>query len=171
VDGQGNLYVEGTTADPSFPTTPGAFVSAVRSRDCSMGEQIDPPADIFVMKLASGSFQPVYAAILGAECGASGGPLQVDSAGRATFSTTTGQEFSLFDPYDAAPACFTAGGAVAQLSADGSTLLFSTYVPMCGVPPFAVYPQEAIFAGINVAPHTSVQEFLTTPRPRPPTRH
>jgi hypothetical protein len=79
--------------------------------------------------------------------------------------------FSLFDPYDTAPSCVTAGGAIAQLSADGSTLLFSTYVPMCGVPPFAVYPQEAIFAGINAAPHTSVQEFLPTHHPRPPIGH
>jgi hypothetical protein len=172
MDAQGNLYVEGTTGDPNFPATPGAFVSALRLQACPNALTgifgIHTNADLFVMKMASGSFQPVYTAILGSNCAATAGPLYVDSGGVATFSASTGQEFPLVDDYQAEPSCFiTGGGAISQLSPDGSTLLFSSYVPMCGVPAFAVYPQDAIFAGIDVSPHTSFQEFLTTPHPRP----
>jgi hypothetical protein len=51
-DQQGNLYVEGAKADPDFPVTAGAYVSPVRSTDCSTVYYADPPGDVFVMKPA-----------------------------------------------------------------------------------------------------------------------
>lgn len=164
VDAQGNLYVEGT-APYNFRATPGAFAAPVGEQFCSGLPVYTVPADIFVMKLAAGNFQPIYAAILGEQCVPIAGPLLVDFTGVATVSVFLGHDF----PYSAAPSCITAGGAIiAQLSADGSALLFSSRVPTCGVAPIAVSPQDTILAGINVSPHTSVHEFRTTPHPRPP---
>jgi hypothetical protein len=41
---QGNLYAEGAKAESNFPVTAGAYVSPVRSTDCSTVYYADPRA-------------------------------------------------------------------------------------------------------------------------------
>jgi hypothetical protein len=154
-DQQGNLYVAGTTADPNFPTTAGAYVSPLRSIDCSDPHEPyyqDSPGDIFVVKLRPVDWQPVYAAILGGACPSTAGNIQVDSQGQAAFSLAAGAGFPLRDAVQdrrARDCEIPQSGAVAELSADGSSLLFSTYLNMCGAPALAVSPGGNLFAGVG----------------------
>jgi hypothetical protein len=167
-DPQGNLFVAGTTADPNFPVTAGAYVSPLRSADCSTRYFIDPPGDLFVMKLRAADWQTVYAAILGANCASATGNIQVDSQGQAAFSLAAGAGFPRRDAAPETPVLdclIPQWGGVARLSADGSALLFSTYVNMCGAPALAVPPTGTLFAGVSDG-HASVLELRPEARPR-----
>jgi hypothetical protein len=179
LDAAGDLFLSGTTADPNFPITPGAYVSPLRSQDCTVRLTPNPAADLFVMKLRA-SFQPVYTALLGSQCASTPGALQVDSAGVATFSLSTGLGYPQVNPHPSPSPSTTSClapvprlGAVSQLSPDGSTLLFSTYVSACGALPIATPSQAVVFAGENLPPHAEVEALDTAPRqpPRPPVRH
>jgi hypothetical protein len=65
VDAAGSAYVTGTTSDPDFPTTPGAFRTS--------------PGPGFVTKLNPSGSAPVYSTFLGA----GGAGIAVDSSGDA----------------------------------------------------------------------------------------
>jgi photosystem II stability/assembly factor-like uncharacterized protein len=157
IDGQGNVFVTGNTAAPDFPITSGAYVSPLRSVTCSNpNDHLSPPispGDIYVMKLRVDDFQPAYAALVGGECGSQPGALQIDGNGAATFSLVGYLSFPLQNPLLAAPSCnyfgFSYSGAISQLSADGSSLLFSTYLDTCLSPVVAVAPDGSLYAGVT----------------------
>jgi hypothetical protein len=120
IDRYGNAYISGRTFSPDFPTTPGAF----RPTDPDAADQ-----DGFVTKLNGDGSGLVYSTYLGGNGSDSLGHLTVDRWGQVhvigqilspNFPTTPG----VFDPtYNGAQ-----DGIVAKLSADGSSLLYSTYV-------------------------------------------
>jgi hypothetical protein len=120
VDRHGNAYISGRTFSPDFPTTPGAF----RPTDPDAADQ-----DGFVAKLTRDGSALVYSTYVGGNGSDSLGHITVDRWGQAhvigqilspNFPTTPGA----FDPtYNGAQ-----DGIVAKLSADGSSLIFSTYV-------------------------------------------
>jgi hypothetical protein len=63
--------------------------------------------------------------------------------------------------------------AITQLSADGSSLPFSSYVNGCGPPAIAASTEGIVFAGVNLNHHAEVEAFRTGPRSHqpPPLRH
>jgi hypothetical protein len=128
VDAQGFVYVVGATGSSNFPTTPGAY-----DRQFSGGTQgSNGYGDTFAVKLTPDGSSLVYSTFIGGPGGSEENTragLHVDSAG---VLTTAGYTRSSLFP--TTPGAFqrTFGGGpgdafIAKLSADGSTLLYSTY--------------------------------------------
>jgi hypothetical protein len=158
VDSLGNAYVKGET-DAQFPTTPGAF-----QRTFGGGRH-----DAFVTKLNPTGSGLVYSTFLGGSgddyADISSNSIAVDSAGSAyvvggtdstNFPTTPGA----FDRI------FGGGGSdnfVTKLSADGSALVYSTYLGGSG------WEEEYIAIAIDssgnayVTGGTNSTDFPTTP--------
>ncbi|HEX8064931.1 MAG TPA: SBBP repeat-containing protein [Thermoleophilaceae bacterium] len=120
VGGDGSAYVVGSTDSPDFPGTEGAF----RSTDPNPANR-----DAFVTKLGPDGSTPVYSTYLGGAGQDEGRGIAVDAGGHAfvtgraasSFPTTPGA-FQADDPHGS-PDFF-----VAKLSADGSSLDYSTYL-------------------------------------------
>jgi hypothetical protein len=126
VDTAGHAYVTGPTDSSDFPTTPRAFQVTSSS------------ADAFVAKLTADGSALVYATYLGGSNSEGSTGIAVDAAGHAY---VTGVTFSLDFP-TAHPVQATLGGGVsatggdafvAKLTADGSALVYSTYLGGCSV--------------------------------------
>lgn len=121
-DAAGFLYLGGSTTSSDFPTTPGAF------------QPSDPNGyDAFAAKLSPDLATLVWSTYLGGSAGDTGMDLAIDAAGN-TYLTGVAQstDFPLRNPVDAectpASGTFCEGEAfLSVLSADGSSLLFSTY--------------------------------------------
>ncbi|HLJ95307.1 MAG TPA: SBBP repeat-containing protein [Gemmataceae bacterium] len=118
VDTAGNAYVTGVTVSPDFPT-----LNALQGTRPAIGLQ----TSAFVARLDAAG-QPVYSTYLGGSGGSdSGGGIAVDAVGNAYVTGTTGSHFPTVNPLQA-----TLKGPhnafVAELSADGSALLYSTYL-------------------------------------------
>jgi hypothetical protein len=120
VDGNGNAYVAGTTNSGDFPTTAGAYMPKIPGSQAA-----------FVTKLNTGGTGLVYSTFLGGSYSTSGnaialnGANQVWIAGSTTslnFPTTTGA----YQPMIRSTSGFD--GFVSKLSADGSSLIASTYL-------------------------------------------
>ena len=131
-------YVAGETCAPDFPT-----VNAEQSTYAS-GCSITTNGDAFVTKFdpaASGGASVVYSTYLGGSGPDSASGIAVDSAGNAyVVGNTQSTSFPTMNAYQTAthapvgPYGYTAGNAfLAKLSADGSTLLYSTYFGGSGV--------------------------------------
>ncbi|MGA3324750.1 MAG: SBBP repeat-containing protein [Terriglobia bacterium] len=119
-DGSGNAYVAGGTTSNSFPTTPGAFQTALG------GGQ-----DAFVIKLNPSGSAPVYSTYLGGSGNESGLAIAVDSAGEAYVTgRTTSTNFPTVNPFQAT----NNGGYngydvfVSEFNAAGSALVSSSYL-------------------------------------------
>jgi len=119
VDASGNCYVTGVTLSTNFPTTPGTFQRALRGT-----------SDAFVMKINPQGTALIYSTYLGGNEDESGSAITVDSGGNAyvagstystDFPTTPGAFQTVFGgvPNDA---------FVTKLNADGSALVYSTYL-------------------------------------------
>ncbi len=128
-----NILIAGTTNAPDFAATPGAYVStAFRSTCFTNPPRIRPSlGTLYITKLRESDWTPIYTAILDSTCGAIPKSLLVDSAGAVTFSVGTGPGFPTHNPLFATPCNQTDAGAVAKLSPDGSSLLFSTFLDAC----------------------------------------
>lgn len=121
-DAAGFLYLGGYTTSSDFPTTSGAFQPG------------DPNGnDAFATKLSPDLATLVWSTYLGGSAGDTGMDLAIDAAGNAYLTgVAQSTDFPLRNPVDAecAPASgtFCEGEAfLSVLSADGSSLLFSTY--------------------------------------------
>lgn len=126
VDAQGHAYVTGTTSSPDFPTTPGAF----RTAPCPTA--IDPTyTDGFVAKVSADGGGLVYSTFLCGDGYDSPNGIAVDAAGNAFVAGwTRAADFptvNALQPTNRAQP-FGTNGFVAKLGADGSQLLYSTYL-------------------------------------------
>jgi len=128
LDTEGSAYVTGWTNSPDFPTTPGAFDTIPRSFGYS---------DAFVAKLSADGSQLLYSTFLGSGTGSDPGgtrglAVAVDATGNAHVTGGTGWFYA--SEFPATPGAFDTsynGGQdafVAKLSADGSQLLYATYI-------------------------------------------
>jgi hypothetical protein len=130
LDATGNAYVTGWTESPNFPTTPGALE---RTHGVDVGS-----GDAFVVKLSTDGSRLLYSTFLGGSLGDAASGIAVDGAGNAyligstcshDFPTTagsfSGSQISRCGIVDLEPNGDT---FVAKLSADGSRLLYSTYL-------------------------------------------
>jgi uncharacterized protein (TIGR03437 family) len=85
-DAAGNAYLSGSTNDPDFPTTPGAFQSTLPQPN----PQYFPPASGFAAKLNPTGTAMAWATFLGGTSGSDASTIAVDAAGDVWVSGTTG---------------------------------------------------------------------------------
>jgi uncharacterized protein (TIGR03437 family) len=119
LDAEGNIYVAGLTHELGFLHTPGAFTSPA-------GFLIHA----FVAKLSPDGTELLYAAVIGGSAEDQARAIAVDAAGNVYLTGTTfSTDFPVTD--DALQPKFTGGNTdafVVKLSADGSELLYSSYL-------------------------------------------
>jgi hypothetical protein len=153
VDTSGNAYLAGSTESPDFPVTPGAFDTSYNSRFLS---------DTYVAKLSADGSSLVYGTFLGGADIDEGRAVAVDSTGNAY---VTGNTSSADLP--TTPGAFDttfngdSDGFVSELSADGSALVYSTYLGGSG----QEWPAGIVADGKNVyvTGSTNSTNFPTTP--------
>jgi len=119
VDATGSAYVTGETASTDFPTTEGAFQTTNRGAK-----------NVFVTKLNSTGSALVYSTYLGGSLSDRGNSIAVDAKGNAY---VTGRVASMNFPITegAFQTSFRGGtydAFVTKLNADGSALIYSTYL-------------------------------------------
>lgn len=125
VDGAGNVYIVGSTISTDFPTTPGSAQESDGGGTCFLRNCFD----VFVAKIDPTGSTLLYSTYLGGDGDDAGSSIAIDSQGSAyivgtsnatDFPTTTGAfQTSIAGGTDA---------FVAKLSADGSNLVYSTYL-------------------------------------------
>ena len=131
VDSAGNSYVTGNTCSTDFPSTAGNF------QTIHSNPNLQKCYDAFVLKLDPTASTLLYSDYIGGSSTQSGSGIAVDSTGAAyvTGLTTTSVNFPLVNNIgpNAPVSCnFSSSGYscpdafVLKLSADGSTLLFSS---------------------------------------------
>lgn len=124
VDSDGNVYVTGSTDSGIFPTTPGAFQ-----------EVFGGNTDAFVTKVSADGSQLVYSSYLGGSGTAASGrdrgmAIAVDEQHNAYVTGWTGStDFpTTLGAYQTTLAAPGADVFVTKLNAEGSDLIYSTYV-------------------------------------------
>ncbi len=163
VDGSGNAYVTGFTQSSDFPTK-SAFQTALGG-----------PQDAFVTAVnpaASGSTSLIYSTLLGGSLTDTGTGIAVDSNKNAY---VTGQTNSTDFPKASATQATLGGGQdafVSEISASGSSLLFSTYLggsldenTFLGTSPIGAIAVDSAGANIYVAGNTATGTTATPPFP------
>lgn len=121
VNASGNAYVAGATGTATFPTTPGAFQTAI-------GNAAGSGNDAFITELNSSGSGLVYSTFLGGASEDYAGGVAIDGAGNAYVA---GQTLSTNFPVKNAFQQTLKGAAnayVAKLSPNGSALAYSTYL-------------------------------------------
>jgi len=121
VDLSGDAYLTGRTDATDFPTTPGAFQATNPSSTL--------PNRAFVTKLNAAGDGLIYSTYLGGTNSEVGSGIAVDSAGYAyVVGATFSSDFPTFNAFQAARASTASEVFVTKLNADGSALLYSTYL-------------------------------------------
>jgi hypothetical protein len=117
IDAAGNAYVSGAAGSTDFPTTPGAF------------DTLPDGGSAFVTKVNAAGSELVYSTVLDGTSSEGANAIVLDAAGNAW---VTGITSSADFPVTVAAVDPSFNGVadafVAELSADGSTLLYSTYL-------------------------------------------
>lgn len=148
-DGAGNIYVAGQVVGNG-------------SGSCFQGFYFNnstlAPGDIFLTKLQPDSLQQVFSTRLFGACQSWPGTVRIGTSGEVTVSLWTFGSFPMRDPVLPFSNCGLSGSAlVSRLSADGSALLFSSYLDMCGrAAPVALAPDGSVYAGVSRAFHAGV---------------
>src|SRR5262245_17897291 len=117
VDATGSVYVSGGTGSVDFPTTPGAF------------DTLPDGSDGFVTRLNAAGSALVFSTVIGGSSSDSAAGLALDGAGNIWITGgTTSSDFPII--VGAVDSSLNGGGDafIAQLSGDGSTLLYSTFI-------------------------------------------
>ena len=165
-DAQNNLVIlaEGSTNAPQ--ATPGAYASPEPSAciEASLGP---PRPNAFVMKLRASDWQPVYTAVFAAPCGIQTGAVSIDPNGSAVLAMAGGAGLPLRSPLLAGPVCAENSSVIVKLSADGSTLLFGTYLDTCGIPAIAAAGDGSIYAGVSPTQSGDTMSVLHLTNPNP----
>jgi uncharacterized protein (TIGR03437 family) len=88
IDSIGSVYLAGSTNDPKFPATPGAY-QAAPANPMAVDQFGNPIPDAFVAKLAPDASRVVWATYLGGEAADSAQSISVDPSGKVWASGTT----------------------------------------------------------------------------------
>jgi hypothetical protein len=117
IDSAGNIYVSGGAGSVDFPTTPGAF------------DTLPDGSEAFIAKLNPSGSALIYSTVLGGTGSEGANAVAVDASGNAWVTGVTGSvDFPV--TVGAVDGSFngTSDVFISELSADGSTLLYSTYL-------------------------------------------
>jgi hypothetical protein len=139
VDSAGNAYVTGTTDSTDFPTTPGAFRTALAPGNCGTASAPNACPDAFVTKLNSAGTALVYSTYLGGGGEDAGFAIAIDSSGAAYVTgSTNSSNFPVLNPFQSAfgggkcgsgaSATTCSNAFIAKLNPAGSALVYSTYL-------------------------------------------
>ena len=120
-DAAGNAYVVGSTIDPTFPATAGAYQTALGS--LPPGNPPQTPTDGFVVKL-NGSGGALWATYLGGQGADVANSVAVDSSGDAWVSGTTASA-----NFPNAQGWSTGGDFVVGFNPTGSALAYAARYP------------------------------------------
>ncbi len=124
LDSSGNVYLGGTTSSSNFPTTTGAFQTAIAGDFCGVAFC----SDAFVAKLKADGTGLAYSTYVGGTGDDTGSGLSIDSAGSAYLTGyTASAAFPTAAPLQAAPAGGT-DSFICKIKPDGSGLVYSTYL-------------------------------------------
>jgi Bacterial Ig-like domain (group 3)/Beta-propeller repeat/Protein of unknown function (DUF1573) len=119
VDTAGNTYIVGSTSSASYPTTSGAFQTSCPS--------CPNYSEVFISKLNAAGTALIYSTFLGGSNQNVPTSIAVDSNGNAAVTGwTLSADFPLKNPFYSGPQAAPYDGFVASLSADGSSLNFSS---------------------------------------------
>jgi len=160
VDGSGNAFVTGVTAQADFPTTPNAFQTSLRSLAA---------VNAFITKVNPTGSALVYSTLLGGTYNDNPSAIAVDSTGNAyvtglTLSTdfpTTAGSYLSSDSH-----AIYGAGFVTKINPTGTGLVYSTYLAGQGLLNTGyVKPAAVALAGVAavVAGTTTATDFPTTP--------
>jgi hypothetical protein len=117
VDKDGNAYVVGSTTSEDFPTRGGIQTTHAGGRD------------VFVFKLNAAGSALLYSTFLGGSGVDEGNSIAVDSEGNAYITgTTTTADFPTVKPFQEKYGGGARDSFIAKLNAEGSALVYSTYV-------------------------------------------
>ncbi|MDQ3703770.1 MAG: SBBP repeat-containing protein [Chloroflexota bacterium] len=118
VDGSGNVYITGDTASTDFPT-----FNAIQAANAG------GTADAFVTKLNANGSALVYSTYLGGTAVDIGSDIAVDESGNVYITgDTSSTNFPISNAIQASNAGGTGDAFVTKLNAEGSALVYSTYL-------------------------------------------
>jgi subtilisin family serine protease len=156
-DGAGNVYITGTTRSANFPTSAGAPAT-----------RLSGGTDAFVTKFSPGYSTLVYSTYLGGTRNEDGIGITADNSGNAyvlssTYSSDLPTTTGAFQPM----LLGAADAAVTKLSADGRSLIYSTYLGGSSGDAFYGFNTGGVgldgLGGVHVAGLTASPDFPTTP--------
>jgi uncharacterized protein (TIGR03437 family) len=137
VDAAGNIYVAGDTASADFPTSAGAYQTALSSSCPYPSSIVDTgfvgtiyeynTGDAFITKLdPNGS--PIFSTYLGGGCYDQAIAMALDPNNNVwVLGSTNSDPFPQVTPFESGPAFSDYTQFVSELSADGSSLMLSSY--------------------------------------------
>ncbi len=130
VDGAGHIYVAGTTSSTDFPATAGAFQPASPGGACEISPPPQPCPYVFVSKFTSDGSALLFSTYLGGIGWNSLAGMAVDQGGNVYLTgVPSGTDFPKLAPL-AGYTVQLPGSYVAKLSADGSSLIYATFLPV-----------------------------------------
>lgn len=129
VDKAGNIYVAGTTSSADFPISAAAFQSTYTGGQCGEFGDTYPCPDLFVSKFSSDGSTLLFSTFLGGTFGNTLAGMAIDPSGNVYLTGIPATNFPKLTPLSGF-ASFLNGYFVAKLSSDGSSLLYSTMVPV-----------------------------------------
>ena len=121
VDAGGNAYVVGSTFDPQFPATPGAYQTVYKGPSQL---DISNPSDAFAIKLNPTGTAPVWATYIGGTAQDAASAVTLDAPGNLWISGTTAST-----DFPNAQGWSNGGEFVVELSAAGSALPYAGRYP------------------------------------------
>ena len=175
-DVAGNAYVTGTTSTTDFPTTSGAYQTALAA-GCPYPAFISASFfsvitnlvdDTFILKLSPDGKTPLYSTLLGGSCYDRPASIAVDGAGNAYVAGETDSfDFPLVAGVVPAPAEPQFSSFVSELNAAGTALKFSTYVLAGAAPAVASGPNGSVVVAGSVGLGAQSQPFTNSFHPNP----
>jgi uncharacterized protein (TIGR03437 family) len=170
VDAAGNIYVAGDTASADFPTSAGAYQTALRSNCPYPSSAVATgfigaiyeynTGDAFVTKLNSNG-SPIFSTYLGGGCYDQAIAIALDPSSNVwILGSTNSDPFPQVMPFQSGPAYSDYKQFASELSADGGSLMLSSYID--SGQSIAVDSNGAAYIGGNSAPARSTYGALQT---------
>jgi hypothetical protein len=169
VDSSGSAYVTGYTRSSNFPTTPGSLRAALGGGTCGQSPSTFPCGDAFIAKLSPAGNALAYSTYLGGSQDDWGFGIAIDSSTNAYVTGYT--ESTDFPTTSGAFQATSSGGIcgadpcpeafVSKLNANGSALLYSTYLGGTGGRGYGIAVDGS--GSAYVTGSTDSPSFPTTP--------